>query len=143
MRLPSYPVFSSANCMLVSVSTTPLELTSPRSPRILVLLPPLTTLLFLQCFCPFTFLTPCVLDMHLPVWLSVSFVHLASSVISIKAGIPQGFILGLPGKLNSKRIDLPMQETPVRSLGCEDALENRMATHSSILAYRFPMDRRA
>ena len=31
-----------------------------------------------------------------------------------------------------------MQETWVRSLGQEDALEKRMATHSSILAWRIP-----
>ena len=31
-----------------------------------------------------------------------------------------------------------MQETQVRSLGQEDALEKRMATHSSILAWRIP-----
>ena len=31
-----------------------------------------------------------------------------------------------------------MQETWVRSLGWEDALEKRMATHSSILAWRIP-----
>ena len=31
-----------------------------------------------------------------------------------------------------------MQETRVRSLGWEDPLENRMATHSSILAWRIP-----
>jgi len=37
----------------------------------------------------------------------------------------------------------PMQETWVRSLGWEDALEKRMATHSSILAWRIPMDRGA
>ena len=36
-----------------------------------------------------------------------------------------------------------MQETQVRSLGQEDALEKEMATHSSILAWRIPMDRRA
>ena len=36
-----------------------------------------------------------------------------------------------------------MQETWVRSLGWEDALEKRMATHSSILAWRIPMDRGA
>ena len=34
-----------------------------------------------------------------------------------------------------------MQETWVRSLGWEDALEEGMATHSSILAWRTPMDR--
>ena len=31
-----------------------------------------------------------------------------------------------------------MQETPVRSLGQEDSLEQVMATHSSILAWRIP-----
>ena len=36
------------------------------------------------------------------------------------------------------RIHLPIQETQVRSLGWEDLLEKRMATHSSILAWRFP-----
>ena len=36
-----------------------------------------------------------------------------------------------------------VQETPVRSLGWEDPLEKGMATYSSILAWRIPMDRRA
>ena len=31
-----------------------------------------------------------------------------------------------------------MQETRVRSLGWEDALEEEMATHSSILAWKIP-----
>ena len=31
-----------------------------------------------------------------------------------------------------------MQETPVQSLGQEDPLEEGMATHSSILAWRIP-----
>ena len=34
-----------------------------------------------------------------------------------------------------------MWETWVRSLGWEDPLEEVMATHSSILAWRIPMDR--
>ena len=34
-----------------------------------------------------------------------------------------------------------VQETWVPSLGCEDSLEEGMATHSSILAWRIPMDR--
>ena len=38
----------------------------------------------------------------------------------------------------SPRIRLPMQETQVRSLGWEDALEKGMATHSSILAWEIP-----
>ena len=36
-----------------------------------------------------------------------------------------------------------MWETWVRSLGWEDLLEEGMATHSSILAWRIPMDRGA
>ena len=36
-----------------------------------------------------------------------------------------------------------MQETCVRSLDWEDSLEKEMATHSSILAWRMPMDRGA
>ena len=36
-----------------------------------------------------------------------------------------------------------MQERQVRSLGQEDPLEEEMATHSSILAWRMPMDRGA
>ena len=36
-----------------------------------------------------------------------------------------------------------MQETWVRSLDREDPLEEGMATHSSILAWRIPMDRGA
>ena len=34
-----------------------------------------------------------------------------------------------------------MQKTWVRFLGQEDPLEKEMATHSSILAWRIPMDR--
>ena len=36
-----------------------------------------------------------------------------------------------------------MQETWVRSLGWEDSLEEGMVTHSSIPAWRIPMDRGA
>ena len=36
-----------------------------------------------------------------------------------------------------------MQETWVQSLGREDPLENGMEIHSSILAWRIPMDRGA
>ena len=36
-----------------------------------------------------------------------------------------------------------MRETWVQSLGWEDPLEEGMATHSSILAWRLPMDRGA
>ena len=39
--------------------------------------------------------------------------------------------------------NLPVQETWVQSLGWEDPLVEGMATHSSILAWRTPMDREA
>ena len=35
-----------------------------------------------------------------------------------------------------------MQETWVQSLGGKDPLEKEMATHSSILAWKIPVDRR-
>ena len=38
---------------------------------------------------------------------------------------------------------LAMRETWVRSLGWEEPLEEGMATHSSILAWRIPTDRGA
>ena len=37
-----------------------------------------------------------------------------------------------------KKIYLPMQETWVCSLGCEDPLEKEMAIHSSIIAWNIP-----
>ena len=50
--------------------------------------------------------------------------------------------LGFPGGSVVK--DLPaMRQTWVQSLGWEDALEEGMATYSSILAWRIPMDRGA
>ena len=40
-------------------------------------------------------------------------------------------------------IHLPMQETQAQSLGREDPLEEEMATYSSIIAGKNPMNRRA
>ena len=37
-----------------------------------------------------------------------------------------------------ERVNLPMQETRVQSLGQEDPVENEMATHSNVLAWRIP-----
>ena len=45
---------------------------------------------------------------------------------------------GLPWWLSGKESACPMQETQVRSLGQEDALEESMATHSSVLTWRIP-----
>ena len=48
------------------------------------------------------------------------------------------------GKVAQMVKNLPaMQETWVRSLVWEDPLEESMATHSRILAWRIPMDRGA
>ena len=50
--------------------------------------------------------------------------------------------LGFPG--GSAVTNLPaVQEPQVLALGWEDPLEEDMATHSSILAWRIPMDRGA
>ena len=45
---------------------------------------------------------------------------------------------GLPRRLKWQRILLPMQEMRVWSLGQKDPLEEEMATHSSILAWKIP-----
>ena len=52
--------------------------------------------------------------------------------------------VGFSWWFSSKRICLPMQEmqeSPVWSLGWEDPLEEEMATHSSILAWKIPWTR--
>ena len=46
--------------------------------------------------------------------------------------------VGLSRWHSGKRICLTMKETWVPSLGWEDPLEKEMATHSSILAWKFP-----
>ena len=51
--------------------------------------------------------------------------------------------VGFPGGSDSKKNPPAMQETWVQSLGWEDPLEEGMATHSSILAWRIPIDREA
>ena len=43
-----------------------------------------------------------------------------------------------PRKLSGKKIHLPMQETCVCSPDREDPLEEEMASHSSLLAWRIP-----
>ena len=46
--------------------------------------------------------------------------------------------MGFPGGSDGKKNQPAMQETEVRSLGWEDPLEKRMATRSSIVAWRIP-----
>ena len=50
--------------------------------------------------------------------------------------------LELPWWLSSKELSA-VQETRVQSLGREDPLKEGMATHSSILPWRIPMNRGA
>ena len=59
--------------------------------------------------------------------------HNQISVALCPVGFPGGSVKNLP----------TMQETQVPSLGQEDSLEQEMATHSSILAWRLPMDKGA
>ena len=49
------------------------------------------------------------------------------------SGVPRG-----PSQLQAMQ---ELQETQVQSLGQEDPLEKGMATHSSILAWRIPLQR--
>ena len=58
------------------------------------------------------------------------------SVSLVIRGIPGGSEVKASAS-NAGDVGL-MQETWVRSLGREDPLENEMATHSSILAWRIP-----
>ena len=46
--------------------------------------------------------------------------------------------MGFPGHSVGKESSPAIQETGVQSLGQEDPLEKRMATHSSILAWKIP-----
>ena len=54
-----------------------------------------------------------------------------------------GVSLGSGGVAQMVKNPPVMQETQVQSLGREDPLEKGMATHSSILAWRIPIDRGA
>ena len=51
-------------------------------------------------------------------------------------------MLGFPGGSDNKE-SVCNAETWIQSLGWEDPLEEGVATHSSILAWRIPMDRGA
>ena len=45
---------------------------------------------------------------------------------------------GFPGGSDSKELACNVGETQIQSLGQEDPLEKKMATHSSILAWKIP-----
>ena len=59
------------------------------------------------------------------------------SQIFLEVYLLYNVVLGFPGGTVVK-IPPAMQETQVQSLGQKDALEEGMATHSSILAWRIP-----
>ena len=61
--------------------------------------------------------------------------HLSWAELSVCQGFPGGSLVKNPPAIQK------LQETWVQPLGREDALEEGMATHSSIFAWRIPMDR--
>ena len=75
--------------------------------------------------------------------------HTTHSSPTLKLALPpqqatQGFSSPRASQVAQLVKNLPaMQETWVQSLSWEDSLEEGMATNSSILAWRIPMDREA
>ena len=55
----------------------------------------------------------------------------------------EGFPGGASGKEPTCQCKMPMQKMHVGSLGQEDPLEEGLATHSSILAWRIPVEKGA
>ena len=51
--------------------------------------------------------------------------------------------MGFPGGTSGKELACQCRRMWVQSLGQEDPLEEAMATHSSLLAWRIPADRGA
>ena len=80
-------------------------------------------------------ITPDCLVLH----MEFSFVHTCVLISSLYNDTIYTGLTSL-GKLTSQTVkNLPaMRETWIRSLGQEDPLEEGMATHSSILAWRIP-----
>ena len=66
-------------------------------------------------------------------WRDLIYILLVNSYPAARASLVAQLVKNLPAVL----------ETWVRSLGWEDPLEEGMATHSSILAWRTPLDRSA
>ena len=65
------------------------------------------------------------------------------SIPQVHRSYLRGDLWGFPLVAHMVKIPPAMQETWVQSLGQEDPLEKEMATHSSILAWKNPMDRGA
>ena len=64
------------------------------------------------------------------------------SYLRITEPLEKGVKVKVPGSQMVKNLPA-IQETQVQSLAQEDPLEKGMATHSSILVWRIPMDRGA
>ena len=79
------------------------------------------------------------------IFFKVNFkVNLKSSLLSTDSSLKIQFLIEKTSLLVQLVRSLPaMQETQVPSLSWEDTLEKEMATHSSILAWKIPMDRGA
>ena len=91
-------------------------------------------------------LTSC--DFQCESWVVINFPCSLTVVSWVCIFVPSSYLreafrlLGLPLVAQKTVKNLPvMQETRVQPLGQADPLEKRMATHSSILAWRIPMDR--
>ena len=69
-----------------------------------------------------------------PLWLAIVIIfYVFVWLLNVRASLVAQIFKNLPS----------MQETLIQSLGWEDLLEEGMATYSSILAWRTPMDRGA
>ena len=66
-------------------------------------------------------------------WSQTRLKRLSSSKMEVRASLVAQMVKNLP----------TMQETWVQSLGLEDPLEDGVATHSNVIAWRIPMDREA
>ena len=74
-------------------------------------------------------------------FVTLNYIALGSSVPAHVYWVGLLLILGLPWWLSGKESAcqfLPVQEMRVRSLNWEDPLEEEMATHSSIIAWKIP-----
>ena len=85
---------------------------------------------YYTCKWTVTFLSSCI---KLPCCLSSLVSVLQDSFLKVAASLVAQMIMNLPA----------IRETPDRFLGWEDSVEGVMATHSSILPWRIPMDRGA
>ena len=73
-----------------------------------------------------------------------SYIKLPCCLFSLVSVLQDSFVKVAASLVAQTIMTLPaIRETPVRFLGWEDSVEEVMATHSSILPWRIPMDRGA